>query len=103
MNFSIMQTEFTADIHSFLRERGYTHILSLGIEPADNLPDGYNENYILQPLKPDDTRIHAEQTGLMIEPITSDAAWEMVSGDEFIRFVIEVPVDEFQVFLNMNS
>jgi hypothetical protein len=98
MKHTVVRTAFTSDIHQFLIAQGYSHILSQGVDPtdADESPD-----YILIPTRPEDSLI--DTTTNIIEVITATDVLEMVAGDEFIHFVVEVPVKEFQLFLDQNS
>jgi hypothetical protein len=88
MKHTVVRTAFTSDIHQFLIAQGYSH--------ADESPD-----YILIPTRPEDSLI--DTTTNIIEVITATDVLEMVAGDEFIHFVVEVPVKEFQLFLDQNS
>jgi hypothetical protein len=99
MKHNVVKTEFTRDIHQFLIAQGYSHIFSQGVDPADSNEE--SPDYILIPIRPGDSRIETP-TGI-IEVITDTDVLEMIAGDEFIHFVVEVPVKEFQVFLDQNS
>jgi hypothetical protein len=99
MKHNVVRTEFTSDIHQFLIAQGYSHILSQGTDPDE--PDELLADYILLPIRPGDSRI--DNPVRVIQEISDTDVLEMVAGDEFIHFVVEVPVKEFQVFLDQNS
>lgn len=99
MKYNTIRSEFTSDIHQFLIAQGYTHIYSQGVDPADANEE--SPDYILIPIKPGDSRIGS--TTAIVEEIAATDVLEIVAGDEFIHFVVEVPVKDFQVFLDQNS
>ncbi len=94
------ETEFSRELHLYLMEQGYTHILCLGVSAADETEDDdYYDDYRLRPLKQDDPRLQFEEADYIIEPIGSNEVYEMSGGDEFIRFIIELPVDVLEQYL----
>jgi len=103
MTIALTQTEFNKDLLAFLQEMGYSHILSLGAAPAENAPEGYRDDYRLTPLKPDDPRLNFEELDLMIEPIQANDVKDMAAADEFIRFIIEMPVTDFELYIQSRN
>jgi hypothetical protein len=103
MKYSVIQKEFSREIYDFLVALGYTHIVSLGVNKDEESSDEVYKSYILKPIKPVDPQKNIEYPGYIVEPIKSNDVLEMVAGDEFIRFLVEIPVKEFQVFLDKNS
>lgn len=80
--------EFTRELLTELKRKGYTHIYSRGIQ---NENDENDNDFILVPLKPNDPRIKYEETDFNIQEIDSSDIQDMVHGDPFINFVIELP------------
>jgi hypothetical protein len=91
-----MQLEFTPELYNYLIAKGYSHLYSLGNIVRESERD--NEDYILVPLQPGDPRIHYEETDAIVNSIGSDEVKDMVSGDEFITFYIELPEEGFADF-----
>ncbi len=91
-----MQIEFTPEFYHYLKSKGYSHLYSTGNVVPEGAPD--NEDYILVPLLPGDARIHYEETDAIVNPIDSDEVKDMLSGDEFISFYIELQKEEFSAF-----
>ena len=102
MSSTTIQTAFTKELLWFLESQGYTHILSLGADATENTPAGGQDNYRLLPLKPGDPRLSYEETDYIIEPIDGNDVIDMAAGDEFICFMIEVPIQEFTIFKKIN-
>jgi len=82
-----LNIEFNSEVWKNLKKEGYTHIYRRGIK---NESDENDNDYILVPLKPTDIRIRFEESDLMIHPIDSSDITDMLSGDPFIRFMIEL-------------
>lgn len=93
---------FTRKLHSFLIDQGYTHIYSLGIRPKPGKIEEV-EDYILVPLKPGDVRLTYQETDMHIEEINSPDVIEMLGGDEFISFFVEMPMEEYDYFYLKNK
>jgi len=90
-------TELTAGLLEFLIRQGYSHLYSFGIfAEGDNMDE--SENFLLIPLKPGDPRLQFEEGDKVIDEITSAEVYEMVKGDPFITFFVELPEIEFNLF-----
>ncbi len=98
--------EFSSDIQAFLSGLGYTHIYNQGItspkadidiEKAEH--DQEEGDYILIPLRPSDPRLTAKDTDMIINEINSHEVTNMTSGDPFIKFLIEIPGSEYELYL----
>lgn len=100
MNAVKHNTELSTELLSFLEQIGYTHILSVGAAQTEFGTDGDTDDYHLIPLKPDDPRLSYQETDYIVSAINSSDVKEMAEGVEFIRFMIEVPLSEFELFLN---
>ncbi len=88
-----MKTSFGTAIYNFLKAKGYTHLYAIGNRIAEGQED--HEDYILVPLMPDDPRIFYEETDAIIYEIGADDVKDMLQGDEFIRFYIELTPEVF--------
>lgn len=97
MNTPYKEIEFTRELHEFLVSRGFTHILSNGVR-MDEKSEQLDE-FWLEPLKPTDERIAYEETDQLIELINSAEVMDMVNGDPFIRFMMELPVEEYNLYI----
>ncbi len=92
---------FTKQLHAFLVEKGYTHMYSIGIRPKPGELEE-NEDYILLPLKPGDPRLTYEETDRIINEINDHEVMDMAGGDEFIRFYVEMPMEEYDNYYLKN-
>lgn len=103
MKDDTIEAELTADLKSFLERRGYSHIVSLGIEPKElndaNEPETAKENYWLEPIKKDDERLKGGELDNIIQEITDDNITEMVAGAEDIQYMIKVPLVDYNDYL----
>jgi hypothetical protein len=96
--------EFSNDVQKFLVLKGYTHLYMMGVRSNVFITDDdENENYLLVPLKKNDPRIFYEETEMLIDDINSNDVMDMAAGDEFINFIIELPIEELQEYITMNS
>lgn len=102
MKDDTIEAEFTADLREFLDRRGYSHIISLGIEPKEindaNEPETGKENYWLEPIKKDDERLTSGPDHI-IQEINDAEIVEMVSGPSEIQFMIKVPLVDYNDYL----
>jgi hypothetical protein len=103
MKDDTIKAELTADLRDFLERRGYSHIISLGIEPKEindaNEPETGKENYWLQPLKAGDEGLKAGEPGNNIHQINDAAVSEMVSGTDDVQYMIKVPLVDYNDYL----
>lgn len=103
MKDDTLEAELTADLRTFLEKRGYTHIISLGIEPKEindaNEPETEKENYWLEPIKPEDERLKGGELDKVIQEINDATVLEMVSGATDIQYLIRVPLVDYNDYL----
>lgn len=95
MRTSVIQAELSNGLLDFLKQRGYTHILSVGVAGTEYGPDGGEDDFYLLPLKPDDPRLQYEEADLIIAAIDSLDVREMAKGVDLIRFIITIPEKEY--------
>lgn len=93
---------FTKHLHYYLVERGYTHMYSIGVRTKPGEAEE-NEDYILVPLKPGDPRLSYEETDSIINGINDHDVMDMTEGDEFIRFYVEIPMEEYDQYYLKNK
>lgn len=103
MKDETIESEFTSDLRDFLERRGYSHIVSLGIEPKEqndaNEPETGRENYWLLPIKPDDEILKTEKPKHIVQEINDSEILEMVRGADEIQFMIRVPLVDYNDYL----
>ena len=94
---------FTAELHKFLIELGYTHMQLLGVRKK--LDKEKNEEtddaYILIPLK--DGISLFEDADLRIESIDSTEISDMLDVEFGINFWVELPEEEAAAYKNFTS
>jgi len=95
---NIIKTVFTTEMHQFLIDEGYTHIYNKGVIEVDESGDG--DEFILKPLNTSNLKFHLEQFPEKVEVIKNSDIYDMSEGDPFISFMVEIPLDEFQRYLN---
>lgn len=99
-----IDVQFTKPLHDYLIKRGYTHFLSLGINPKELVeagePETGKEKYWLEPLRADDPRLSYQETEQLIQEIKASDVYEMAEGQDEINFIISVPVQEYEIYLN---
>lgn len=79
--------EFKENVRQFLMSKGYTHIVSHGIEAQD-------ENiYWLEPVKETDPRLQFEEADQITAAIDSMDVSDMVLGADPITFKIKIPTE----------
>lgn len=100
MNSQTTRAELSKELLDFLEQRGYRYILSIGASASEDYQEGTKDDYRIIPLKADDPRLTYEETDYGIDPIKSNDVLEMAAGDEFIRFMIEIPVEDYTYYLN---
>ncbi len=95
--------EFTTPLREFLQRRGYSHIISLGIEPVEindaSEPETGKENYWLEPVKPEDDRLQHDTFEYKIEGINEAAIVTMTEGKDDIQYMIKVPLIDYNDYL----
>ena len=98
-----IEVEFTSDLRDFLERRGYSHIISIGIEPKElndaNEPETGRENYWLEPVKSDDERLKGETPNHITQAITDAEILDMVISDAEIQFMVKIPVVDYNDYL----
>ena len=103
MKDDTIEAELTADLRDFLERRGYSHIISLGIEPKEmndaNQPETEGKNYWLEPIKPEDERLKGGELDNTILKITDSDIVEMVNGADDIQYMIRVPLVDYNDYL----
>lgn len=102
MRDETITAEFTADLRDFLQRRGYTYILSLGIDPKEvndaSEPETEKENYWLAPVKNDDKRLEAHP-GKSTLQIDDPQIITMAAGEENIQYMVKVPLVDYNDYL----
>jgi len=91
-----MKIQFCADVYQYLKSKGYTHLYAVGNRIVEGEPD--HEDYILIPLMPGDPRITYDEVDAIVNEINSNEVLEMMQGDEFITFYIDLPAEEIAEF-----
>lgn len=103
MKDKCIDVPFTKPVHKFLMSRGFTHLLSLGINPKESDDAGESEtgkeNYWLEPLKADDPRLSYQETEQLIQGIKESDVYDMSDGQDEIGFMITVPVEDYELYL----
>ena len=103
MKDDTIEAELTADLRNFLERRGYSHIISLGIEPKEindaNEPETERENYWLEPIKVDDERLKSDKLNIPIQKISDAMVVGMVNGSDDIQYMIKVPLVDYNDYL----
>jgi hypothetical protein len=59
----------------------------------------HEDNYWLEPLKPDDPRLKFEEADHIINFIEESDVIDMAHGDEFIRFLILIPKEVWNAYV----
>lgn len=102
MKDETIATEFTSDLRAFLERRGYTHLLSLGIDPKEvndaSEPETDKENYWLRPIKKEEEESN-NTTGLNSSPIQSAEVLAMVAGEDNVQYMVKVPLVDYNDYL----
>ncbi len=103
MKDDTIEVELTADLRNFLERRGYSHLISLGIEPKEqndaNEPETGKENYWLLPIKKDDERLKEAAPNTIIQEINDSKILEIVSSEKEIQYMVKVPLVDYNDYL----
>lgn len=101
MKKSIMRVPFNRKLRSYLLDQGYTHVYNKGIESyeKDGTKDDEDNKYILTPLRPGDPAFSDAAMSERIEDINSTDVCDMAEDDMFINFLLEIPVGEYDIFI----
>lgn len=103
MKDETIAAEFTADLRDFLERRGYTEIVSLGIEPKEvndaSEPETGKENYWLEPVKPDDPRVSRQEDNTVVHAISAAEIMNMVGGEYDVQYMVKVPLIDYNDYL----
>ena len=102
MKDATIDAEFTSDLKDFLQRRGYSHIISLDIDPQEvndaSEPETGGENYWLELIKPDDERLQHNNDHI-IQDMNDTEISEMVAGEDDINFMVKVPLVDYNDYL----
>jgi hypothetical protein len=99
MNKTI-KVPFNRDIQNYLAEHGFTHLYNEGIASNRSpIRDDSDIDYIIIPIKANDPHFNGDDTSQKIEEIKSNETFDMADGDPFTRFVLELPVKEYEKYL----
>jgi hypothetical protein len=92
-------------LNTFLKQHGYTHLLSQGVLPPrtersleETQHDEEEGDFILIPLKPGDARIAKPDDDQPVDALDSEAVQDMLQGDVFLQFLVEMPEDEYEKY-----
>ena len=100
MTMKKITVPFTAALHLFLMEAGYTYIKILGVpEESAKTVEASKCIFALQPLYTEQGYAAERAEKAFIDFITADEVYEMAFGDAYFDFVIELPVAEYERFL----
>lgn len=103
MKDETIAAEFTADLRDFLEKRGYTQIVSLGIEPKEvndaSEPETGKENYWLEPVKPDHPAPGEQENKPMLHAINDAVIINMVHGEHDVQYMVKVPLVDYNDYL----
>lgn len=91
-----MKIAFGNELYEYLKSKGYSHLYAIGNRIAEGQED--HEDYILIPLMPEDPRIHFGETDAIIYAINEYDVKDMVQGDAFIDFYIEMTPEAFEAY-----
>lgn len=100
MNNETLKAELSEELLLFLQQEGYSHILSLVDDQVSN--DQQVDDYFLMPLTKEEVDNNFEETEHIINPINSNEVQNMAQGVDAIRFLIEIPVELYNRYLNIN-
>lgn len=100
MSAVTIKAELSTPITAFLERKGYSHLLCSGEDKKSSLPDSEPVDYLLVPLKATDSRIGYEETDQLILPIQSPDVTDMAAGIDAVRFLIEIPVSDYEEYLS---
>lgn len=95
---SVTHTELNKRLIQFLWEAGYSHFITKENPISKTVSDDEVENIFLLPIKPGDLRHQFEEAELIISHFDSLDVQDMLLGADGIRFVVELPVQEYRLF-----
>ena len=102
MKDATIDAEFTSDLRDFLQRRGYSHIISLGIDPQEvndaSEPETGCENYWVEPIKLDDVR-YQDDNDYIIQEINDTEISKMIAGEDDINYMVKVPLVDYNDYL----
>ena len=103
------RAELTPKLYAYLQQLGYTHLLSQGVLPPrtersleETQHDEEEGDFMLIPLRPGDQRISNPEAEQPVYALDSEAVQDMLQGDVFLQFLVEMPVEEYAVFQRMS-
>jgi hypothetical protein len=103
MKDDTIDAELTSDLRDFLQRRGFSHIVSLGIDPKEindaSEPETTGENYWLEPIKSGDERLQHINEHSILE-ITDTEIEDMVAGRDDIQYMMKVPMVDYNDYLS---
>lgn len=101
MNDENMDAVFNRPLRDFLESRGYSHIISVGVDITDQLDTAQKETDIfwLEPIKPDDPRLNYEEAEHLIQAINDSDVFDMAGGVDAISFMVKIPVVEYNDYV----
>jgi hypothetical protein len=92
----------TPALHAFLQQLGYSHLLSQGVLPPrtersleETQHDEEEGDFMLIPLRPGDLRISNPEADQAVDALDSEAVQDMLQGDVFLQFLVELPDEEY--------
>ncbi|MDN3656156.1 hypothetical protein QWZ08_10995 [Ferruginibacter paludis] len=98
-----IDAELTSDLRDFLQRRGFSHIITLGIDPKEindaSEPETAGENYWLEPIKKGDERLQHMNEHNILE-ITDTEIEGMVAGRDDIQYMMKVPMVDYNDYLS---
>ena len=73
-------------------------MLSIGCKTSSTA-NNETDDYLLEPIRPDDNRLISEEINLMIDDIHSTDVLDMAEGENALRFVVELPEAAVALFV----
>ncbi len=89
---------FNSDLHRFFMQEGYAYLYALGMVHENPGPDPGNE-FLLVPLKPEALLFLPPDQQPFVDPIEGPEVYEMAAGDDCFRFVVELPLEDYEKYL----
>lgn len=93
-----IKVSFDKEIQNFLVSKQYTHVLNKGHKTEES----EDNDYYIVPLKKEDLDLLPYKNDPAIDLINSNDVCDMAGGIEFINFIIEVPLSEYEQYLSLN-
>lgn len=91
-----IEVPFTNALRMWLMEIGYAHIFDKGADPSN-----IDSPYVLIPLRELELKEFPQEEQEKILKMDYYEVIDMANGDPFIRFVLEVPTQEFESYLKL--